>query len=153
MAVALAGAGACLAACATMLGCSSKPAPALTDAATMGGKGGQGGGQGGGQDGAQGGTEAGTPAFVGVAKNCLELRQCTFACKTDTACVTRCVTQAPADAQKKFQAVQMCSTKSCPTRDTECRCMAECLFPSDCADVLDECTVGHEDPFCEANCR
>jgi hypothetical protein len=95
---------------------------------------------------------AAAPAPTAPPRNCRELRACVFRCKTDTACAMRCLSQAPAAAQTKYRAVEACSRKACPGQELGCRCTSECLHPSECAELLDECTDAQEDAFCAEHC-
>lgn len=90
---------------------------------------------------------------MAIPTSCLEIRRCQHVCKGEKACESTCVTSAPVAAQAKSKAVDLCVAKACPKPDVSCRCTAECMMPSDCADLLDECTDGLEDPICAAYCR
>ncbi len=85
-------------------------------------------------------------------RTCLDLRGCLLACAGVAACETRCIAQTPSAERMKFEAAAACSRKACPMQDVGCRCESECKFPSDCADLVDECTRAMEDPFCAATC-
>ncbi len=90
---------------------------------------------------------------VAAPVSCVQIRRCQQLCKSEKACESTCVAGAPAEAQVKLKAVNACSMKVCPQNDITCRCGVECMMPSDCADLLDQCTDGLEDPFCAAYCR
>jgi len=83
------------------------------------------------------------------ATSCLEIRSCVQFCKADSACAMRCVAQAPATAQTRYKAAEACSRRACPKQDMDCRCGAECIFPGECTEVVDDCTNGAEDRFCQ----
>jgi hypothetical protein len=149
---------------------SSSNSPSPADAGGKAGTGGTGGSGGstspGGTGGStpQGGTGGTADASVfmpgtivrydasaaGMApKDCRGLRNCVHACDKDTACASKCVSQAPAAAQSQYRMIQTCSAQACPDKDLSCRCENECQGGGQCADLVDECNQGNPDDFCD----
>jgi hypothetical protein len=119
------------------------------------------GGSGGSATGGSGGARAdgpGSPAADSggpavAPTNCLGIRECVYKCATDTGCAARCASAAPAAARTAYEMAQACSKRECPMQDPDCRCMAECLYPGACMDLVDACTGAVMDQFCEIQCH
>jgi hypothetical protein len=145
-----------------------KNSPSPGDAGPKAGSGGSGGSGGGAPQGGSGGSggsggtapmpDASVPGTIvrldasaaGMApKDCRGLLNCVHACDKDSACATRCVSQAPAAAQALYKMIQMCSTQACPDHDLSCRCENECQGGGQCADMVDQCDQGNPDDFCD----
>jgi hypothetical protein len=87
---------------------------------------------------------------AGIApKDCRGLRNCVHACDKDTACASKCVSQAPAAAQTLYKMIQTCSMQACPDRDLSCRCENECQGGGQCDPLVDQCNEGNPDDFCD----
>lgn len=91
--------------------------------------------------------------FPPAPKTCGELRSCIYACGDSAACLSHCMTTAPAAAVKVNATVDACSKQACPQGDVLCRCDAECFFPGPCVDALGQCTEGASDQFCDIQCH
>jgi hypothetical protein len=91
---------------------------------------------------------------AGPPKTCFENEACAFACGDDATCVERCATTLEAGEKTLLEAVLACRLMACPDKDSmRCRCEAECSLDGPCAEALDACTGGLEDPWCEQFCH
>jgi hypothetical protein len=104
--------------------------------------------------GKDGGADARAAADSAPAMTCAAIRACIFACKTNTACADACAAAAPAAARTRHEEVVACTSRQCPRgSDENCRCTAECYVPGPCVELVDRCTAGEGDPYCEETCH
>jgi hypothetical protein len=79
--------------------------------------------------------------------SCLDIRTCASAC-ADATCVQACKAPGTSAAQSMFADLAACLMTACPTGDPGCLCDSQCFTGGACADLVDSCVNGGNDPVC-----
>jgi hypothetical protein len=88
-------------------------------------------------------------------KTCQEIRLCVAQtpCATE-ACVQNCAAMGTPAAQTTFEALRVCTARTCGVDDITCSCTEQCLVDGTCLNEVDACLAGAPmDVICDEICH